>query len=149
MFVIILTGYQEEHKGIPNELCAGIMGRFLVGVRIHDNSWVGNINYSSESINQSINQPINKLVYCKLPIPFCFSYGDRCPKSIAGRLFAVVWILTGICMCSIFTAMLTTSLTTISLDTNIPLPQAKVSCELAPDQIIFTHSNYGQIRLRY
>lgn len=54
-------------------------------------------------------------------------YGDRCPKTISGRLFAIIWILTGICMCSIFTAMLTTSLTTISLDTMIPLPQAKVA----------------------
>ena len=58
---------------------------------------------------------------------FCFSYGDRCPKSISGRLFAIVWILTGICMCSIFTAMLTTALTTISLDSEITLPRAKVS----------------------
>ncbi|KAL9955906.1 hypothetical protein ACROYT_G037305 [Oculina patagonica] len=54
-------------------------------------------------------------------------YGDRCPKSVSGRLFAIVWILTGICMCSIFTAMLTASLTAISLDTEIPLPQAKVA----------------------
>ncbi|XP_020629566.1 uncharacterized protein LOC110066669 [Orbicella faveolata] len=54
-------------------------------------------------------------------------YGDRCPKSISGRLFAIFWILTGICMCSIFTAMLTTALTTISLDTEITLPRAKVA----------------------
>ena len=60
---------------------------------------------------------------------FFFSYGDRCPKSISGRLFAIVWILTGICMCSIFTAMLTTALTTISLDTEIALQRSKVSSD--------------------
>jgi len=53
-------------------------------------------------------------------------YGDRAPKSILGRTFAVAWILVGICICSIFTATLTTSLTTISLDTKKSLPGSKV-----------------------
>lgn len=53
-------------------------------------------------------------------------YGDRAPKSILGRTFAVAWILIGICICSIFTATLTTSLTTISLDTKKSLPGSKV-----------------------
>ena len=35
-------------------------------------------------------------------------YGDKTPKSHAGRLFAIVWILIGITICSIFTASLTT-----------------------------------------
>ncbi|XP_032235133.2 uncharacterized protein LOC5510092 isoform X2 [Nematostella vectensis] len=54
-------------------------------------------------------------------------YGDRCPKSIQGRAFAVIWILVGICIISIFTATLTTSLTTISLDNKISLPGSKVA----------------------
>ena len=37
-------------------------------------------------------------------------YGDRTPKSPAGRMFAVVWILIGITILSIFTASLTTEL---------------------------------------
>jgi len=53
-------------------------------------------------------------------------YGDRAPISVLGRTFAVAWILIGICICSIFTATLTTSLTTISLDTEKGLPGSKV-----------------------
>ncbi|XP_078348134.1 uncharacterized protein LOC144633195 isoform X1 [Oculina patagonica] len=53
-------------------------------------------------------------------------YGDRAPISVLGRSFAVAWILVGICICSIFTATLTTSLTTISLDTKKTLPGSKV-----------------------
>ena len=54
------------------------------------------------------------------------SYGDRAPRSILARSFAVGWILIGVCICSIFTATLTTSLTTISLDTKKSLPGSKV-----------------------
>lgn len=53
-------------------------------------------------------------------------YGDRCPRSVGGRLFAVLWILVGICVISIFTASLTSTLTTLSLQTKIALPGAKV-----------------------
>ncbi|XP_066027656.1 uncharacterized protein [Pocillopora verrucosa] len=73
-------------------------------------------------------------------------YGDRCPKTISGRLFAIVWILTGICMCSIFTAMLTTSLTTISLDTMIPLPQAKVAALFGSIEATTGFQRQAQVR---
>ena len=55
-----------------------------------------------------------------------YSYGDRFPLSVGGRLFAVLWILVGICVCSIFTAALTSSLTTLSMETKIALPGTKV-----------------------
>ena len=54
------------------------------------------------------------------------SYGDRYPRSIGGRLFAVMWILVGMVIISIFTAALTSSLTTLSLETKVKLPGAKV-----------------------
>lgn len=54
-------------------------------------------------------------------------YGDRAPKSLQGRAFAVIWILIGICIISIFTATLTTSLTTVSLENKISLPGSKVT----------------------
>ena len=37
-------------------------------------------------------------------------YGDKAPKSFAGRMFAVLWILIGITMCSILTASITTDI---------------------------------------
>lgn len=55
-----------------------------------------------------------------------YSYGDCYPKSVGGRLFAVMWILVGMCIISIFTAALTSSLTALSLETKVNLPGAKV-----------------------
>lgn len=57
---------------------------------------------------------------------FLCSYGDRYPRSIGGRLFAVMWILVGMVIISIFTAALTSSLTTLSLETKVKLPGTKV-----------------------
>lgn len=37
-------------------------------------------------------------------------FGDKCPKSYIGRMYAVVWILVGITLCSIFTASLITEI---------------------------------------
>ena len=37
-------------------------------------------------------------------------YGDKAPRSCPGRMFAVIWILIGITMCSIFTASLTSDI---------------------------------------
>ncbi|KAK3720744.1 hypothetical protein QZH41_014199, partial [Actinostola sp. cb2023] len=38
-------------------------------------------------------------------------YGDKCPRSIAGRCFAVVWIFAGVILVSVFAANVTTALT--------------------------------------
>ena len=37
-------------------------------------------------------------------------YGDKAPRSLLGRMFAVVWILIGITICSIYVASLTTEI---------------------------------------
>lgn len=39
-------------------------------------------------------------------------YGDRAPKSVVARMFAIIWILAGITIFSMYTATLTTALTT-------------------------------------
>ena len=46
-------------------------------------------------------------------------YGDKVPKSWAARMFAVFWILTGITICSMFTATLTTAITS-SITPKVP-----------------------------
>lgn len=38
------------------------------------------------------------------------SYGDRSPKSTLGRVFCILWIITGLIIISIFIAMVTASL---------------------------------------
>ena len=52
-------------------------------------------------------------------IIFCCRYGDKTPRSIAGRLFGFAWIIVGIVMISIFTATLTTSFSATSGGVNI------------------------------
>ena len=42
-------------------------------------------------------------------------YGDKTPKSVSGRLFSVVWIMTGITVCSILTATLSSALMNVTV----------------------------------
>ena len=41
---------------------------------------------------------------------FICRYGDRSPKSTLGRVFCILWIITGLVIISIFIAMVTASL---------------------------------------
>ena len=49
------------------------------------------------------------------PISLC-RYGDKTPKSVCARLFAVVWILIGVTVCSVMTASLTSALTSVKFE---------------------------------
>ena len=44
-----------------------------------------------------------------------FRYGDKSPRSIIARLFAIMWILVGITIFSMFTASLTTILQNLAI----------------------------------
>lgn len=57
--------------------------------------------------------------------PYCFSYGDKVPRTMYGRLFSVVWILTGVCLISIFTAAITSAITVSSVDPGCKSTQGK------------------------
>ena len=54
-------------------------------------------------------------------------YGDIAPVGVPGRLFAVIWILTGLVIIAIFTGVITTSLTVVALSSNVKLYGTKVS----------------------
>ncbi|XP_028409023.1 uncharacterized protein LOC114531609 [Dendronephthya gigantea] len=53
-------------------------------------------------------------------------YGDRSPRGYAARVFAIVWVLVGLVIISITTGVITTSLTAITLSTDLRLYGAKV-----------------------
>eukprot|EP00111_Clytia_hemisphaerica_P024317 TCONS_00071725-protein len=53
-------------------------------------------------------------------------YGDIAPVGVPGRLFAVIWILTGLVIIAIFTGVITTSLTVVALSSNVKLYGTKV-----------------------
>lgn len=40
----------------------------------------------------------------------CLRYGDRAPRFFIGRVFCIIWILIGMSIIAIFTAMVTASL---------------------------------------
>lgn len=42
------------------------------------------------------------------------SYGDKTPRSFIGRLFGVLWILLGLIVITMFTAIVTAALTNLS-----------------------------------
>ena len=42
-------------------------------------------------------------------------YGDKAPKSIVARIFAIIWILLGLIIMAIFMANITSALTALSL----------------------------------
>jgi len=50
-------------------------------------------------------------------------YGDKAPRSLGGRLLAVIWMFTGILVISSFTAAITSSLTVARLESRIRGPQ--------------------------
>ena len=59
-----------------------------------------------------------------------FRYGDIAPVCVPGRLFAVVWILTGLVIIAIFTGVITTSLTVIAMSADVKLYGATVRLNL-------------------
>ena len=42
-------------------------------------------------------------------------YGDKSPKSVPSRIFAMIWIQTGLIVMAIFMAVITSALTSVSL----------------------------------
>lgn len=50
-------------------------------------------------------------------------YGDKAPKSFAGRVVGFVWMFAAIILISFFTATITSSLTVTQLDTRVAGPQ--------------------------
>ena len=53
-------------------------------------------------------------------------YGDKVPVGVCSRLFAVVWILTGLVTASILVGVIATSLTFNTLENDIILYGTKV-----------------------
>ena len=54
-------------------------------------------------------------------------YGDYYPKTVIGRFVAMMWILFGTVILSMFTASITTGLITACLSSDIPLTGTRVS----------------------
>lgn len=60
-------------------------------------------------------------------VSILFRYGDRAPKSIAGRIFGIIWTLTGLVIISILIGAIASSLTTVTVEKEIMLYGTEVS----------------------
>lgn len=58
---------------------------------------------------------------------FYFRYGDKTPKSLLARLFAIVWMVSGIILLSMFTAQVSSRLTAQELRSDHHLFGKKVN----------------------
>ena len=58
---------------------------------------------------------------------FDFRYGDIAPRSVPGRIIAIVWTIVGLVVWGITSGALTSSITTKTLPTNFKLYGTKVS----------------------
>jgi len=73
-------------------------------------------------------------------------YGDKTPRSVAARLFAVGWIMIGVTICSILTATLSSALTSVTVESvgviaGIKVQNAiRISFLVAPDLMLVTAS---------
>ena len=71
-----------------------------------------------------------KISYCHI-LNRIQRYGDKCPKSILSRIFAIFWIVFGIALSGIFTASITTALTVSLSGNTVDIGRTKVSHSLA------------------
>ena len=79
-------------------------------------------NWFTGDLVQNFLKLIVLIILCYL----FFSYGDRSPRGFVARIFAIIWVLIGLVITSIFTGVVTTSLTAITLSTDVKLYGTKV-----------------------
>lgn len=60
-------------------------------------------------------------------IPLFNSYGDRAPKSVAGRIFGIIWTLIGLVIIGILVGAIASSLTSVTVQKDITLYGTKAS----------------------
>ena len=54
-------------------------------------------------------------------------YGDRAPKSIIGRIFGIMWTLTGLVIVSILIGAIASSLTSVTVERDVILYGTEVN----------------------
>ncbi|XP_028415869.1 uncharacterized protein LOC114539440 [Dendronephthya gigantea] len=72
-------------------------------------------------------------------------YGDRAPRTLLGRAFAICWIMIGICICSIFTATLTSALTMNVFASQKAITRTKIGVQLNSMEAITAIQNQADV----
>ncbi|XP_065067944.1 uncharacterized protein LOC135693392 isoform X2 [Rhopilema esculentum] len=94
----------------------------------------GNENYCEKStgsrlknaLSQSVRGPLHGFYWAMVTLT-TVGYGDLTPKTVLGRIIAIIWILFGTVILSMFTASITSGLITAVMSNDIALAGAKVA----------------------
>ena len=106
-FIPSNEGASKELGPVPHVFFHRSSRRSLVGSSYHDNRWV---SFCCRRNSKPV-QPVKIMFVCL----FVFSYGDKSPKTVLARLYAIVWMLVGMILVSITTAKVSSSITTKQL----------------------------------
>ena len=100
---------------------------FVLGILIYFLERRKNVEHFEEGVFNGILSGIWWAVVTMTTV----GYGDKVPRSILGRLVALVWMLSGIVLIAIFTAVVTSSLTVNKLQHNLEGPEDLPSVRVA------------------
>lgn len=88
--------------------------------------WMLDTYWNEEQFPRNFTEGIAEGFWWAFVTMTTVGYGDIAPVGVPGRLFAIIWILTGLVIIAIFTGVITTSLTVVALTSNVKLYGTKV-----------------------
>ncbi len=96
-----------------------IGGLVFVGIII----WLFERTKNKEHFGRDAKKGIGDGIWWSVVTMTTVGYGDKAPKSFAGRLVATIWIFTGVILVSVFIATITSALTVSQLEYAIGGPE--------------------------
>jgi len=96
-----------------------IGGLVFVGIII----WLFERTNNKEHFGRDAKKGIWDGIWWSVVTMTTVGYGDKAPKSFAGRLIATIWIFTGVILVSVFIATITSALTVSQLEYAISGPE--------------------------
>ncbi len=125
--------------GVPHEdsvLISVFLRRFSAGpfVRVFGLSvlgltvasiflWFFEARRNPDDFGGNILQGIGSALWWSVVTMTTVGYGDKAPRTIPGRLLAVIWMIAGVILISALTATITTALTVSQLESSISGPR--------------------------
>ncbi|XP_031571660.1 uncharacterized protein LOC116305827 isoform X3 [Actinia tenebrosa] len=96
---------------------------FMAGVVI----WILESRDNPEQFPTSFVKGVGEGFWWSFITMTTLGYGDRAPVTILGRLFGIFWTLAGLVVLSVVVGAISSSLATVSMDTNVPLYGTKIA----------------------
>eukprot|EP00794_Sanderia_malayensis_P018225 gene18225-20043_t len=125
----IIKGASENSNVIFNSVLNGwpiLVLTVLMAVLAGIIMWMLDTYWNEEQFPRSFTEGIIEGFWWAFVTMTTVGYGDIAPVGVPGRLFAIMWVLTGLVIISIFTGVITTALNVNTLTTDIKLYGTKV-----------------------